>query len=562
MASPPTPSASVRSGGSVSCPRPARPSPCSCAPATTRRVAGGRRLGDPVPPARRGRGEMWPAVSADGTRVGYVGAGDRALYRVLDLRTGHRVDFPDVGERQPDERRSLPQRPAVRRGFPDAGLLLARRCAGGRHGVHGDGCVADARARAQRTAHRGAGTRPHRRMARRRPAPRAQQRGRDRRRPGGPRGVGPPDGSHRAVRHRHAERGRSGGESGIYGQWGASIRGDGTLWLRGSDDRENPDGSVTSTDWAEGFALPSLDPVDLTGRRVTRPAPVEVENQVVQGAGWAGSRLVGAGDVTGLVVLAGDGTGSHPVVDDAALRWDTAVWAQDALDGGPTWSPFGTSTSWFAWRWKELALAALAVGLWRSGGADGSGRPRPLERVQPRLRRPRVGEAQHGWAVGGGAHRRDLLLLLAERAVVPREDRVAREGLSPRLDVAATDLLAVDEPPRRAPEQAAQRDPAPVVEGDDEVRAPEHEVARRAPQESITQAGPSTCGRTAPTCAAGPSCTHPGRHMRSSVATWGTPVAAASRAANVDLPDPVTPTTTTRRWRAGSKGTSRSTGRS
>lgn len=310
-------------------------------------------------------GEMWPAVSADGTRVGYVGAGDRALYRVLDLRTGHGVDFPDVGNGN----------------LTGDGHFLSGRRYG--VGLQMPGFFSPDGARVAVTASTATGA--SRTLVLALDGTLTEVRGLGLT-------VGWLDDDRLLARSREDATGddrvdlvvwdrRTGrtapygtvtlsavgaaGESGIYGQWGASIRGDGTLWLRGSDDRENPDGSVTSTDWAEGFALPSLDPVDLAGRRVTRPAPVEVENQVVQGAGWAGTRLVGAGDVTGLVVLAGDGTGSHPVVDDAALRWDTAVWAQDALDGGPTWSPFGTSTSWFAWRWKELALGALALGLWR-----------------------------------------------------------------------------------------------------------------------------------------------------------------------------------------------------
>jgi hypothetical protein len=38
------------------------------------------------------------------------------------------------------------------------------------------------------------------------------------------------------------------------------------------------------------------------------------------------------------------------------------LWAQDAIDGSPSWSPFGTATFQPFWWWREIALVALALG--------------------------------------------------------------------------------------------------------------------------------------------------------------------------------------------------------
>ncbi|QKE85230.1 PD40 domain-containing protein [Arthrobacter sp. NEB 688] len=314
--------------------------------------------------------EMWPSLSPDGTRVGFVGAGDRGLYRVLDLRTGGHTDYPDVGSGvqgrdgllvsgrrygvafqspgtfSPDGSRvAVPVSTATGAsrvlvlgsggdvsvvtgmdqpaGWLDADRLLGRLV--GQTDTVASGPTVDLVVWDRRTGRTTAfGT----------------------------------------VRLHEVA---AGSEQVPFGQWWGSIRGDGTLWLRGSDDRDGGDGSLSSTWWVEGFALPGLEPVDLGGRPVERPTPVEVPDQMVQGTGWARDRLFGGTDVTGLTVMAGEGSGSRPVVDVGGLDWTTAVWAQDALDGGPTWSPFGTSTSWVAWRWKELALAVLALALWRFG---------------------------------------------------------------------------------------------------------------------------------------------------------------------------------------------------
>jgi hypothetical protein len=46
------------------------------------------------------------------------------------------------------------------------------------------------------------------------------------------------------------------------------------------------------------------------------------------------------------------------------------LWATEALEGSPTWSPFGTSTGWLTWWWREGVLGLVVVGgllvVWRA----------------------------------------------------------------------------------------------------------------------------------------------------------------------------------------------------
>ena len=54
------------------------------------------------------------------------------------------------------------------------------------------------------------------------------------------------------------------------------------------------------------------------------------------------------------------GVATPLLVTEAKAGVGCMVWAQDALDGSPTWTPFGTSTSWLSWWWREV-LGAVAV---------------------------------------------------------------------------------------------------------------------------------------------------------------------------------------------------------
>lgn len=60
------------------------------------------------------------------------------------------------------------------------------------------------------------------------------------------------------------------------------------------------------------------------------------------------------------------GVTSRLVVTEGRAGVGCMVWAQDALDGSPSWTPFGTSTSWLSWWWKEVlgALVTLAGIVW------------------------------------------------------------------------------------------------------------------------------------------------------------------------------------------------------
>ena len=62
------------------------------------------------------------------------------------------------------------------------------------------------------------------------------------------------------------------------------------------------------------------------------------------------------------------------VADPVASKAACSIWATDAIAGdehrGFTGSVFGTSTSWWSWRWRQLGAGLLlivaALGLWWS----------------------------------------------------------------------------------------------------------------------------------------------------------------------------------------------------
>lgn len=148
----------------------------------------------------------------------------------------------------------------------------------------------------------------------------------------------------------------------LNGQWWGSVRDDGTLWLSVSDDG--------SQSWLGGVSLPDLSPVALDGD----PSSSLVWNEVDSsnfGMSWQGTRPA---------ALAGGDAGEHvyPIaVNDSRERLVTlessvgvhrVIWADDALNGSPSFSLVGMSTAWWTWWWKEIALVVLGGGLlvwWR-----------------------------------------------------------------------------------------------------------------------------------------------------------------------------------------------------
>lgn len=50
-------------------------------------------------------------------------------------------------------------------------------------------------------------------------------------------------------------------------------------------------------------------------------------------------------------------------VADPSVDLGRLVWARDALAGDPTWTPLGTSRSWFAWWWGEVLTGGVALWL-------------------------------------------------------------------------------------------------------------------------------------------------------------------------------------------------------
>lgn len=79
---------------------------------------------------------------------------------------------------------------------------------------------------------------------------------------------------------------------------------------------------------------------------------------------WVVGGEVAQADEGGLGTVS-DTASQRLVVAEDSVDAAQQVWAQGALDGGPTWSLFGTSTWLVTWWWKEIALAALALLGWR-----------------------------------------------------------------------------------------------------------------------------------------------------------------------------------------------------
>lgn len=153
------------------------------------------------------------------------------------------------------------------------------------------------------------------------------------------------------------------------GQTWGSVRTDGTLWVTYTTEfpsgSEPTDGSLTMDETLVGYALPSGDPVDLEGRPTRAPQPVAVD---AGSEGLFGTRawqdttpLAGVGGDLPLTVFPMNHPDDTLVVVKPSLDAMTVIWAQDAIDGSPAWSPFGTSTFAPFWWWKEIILTALAI---------------------------------------------------------------------------------------------------------------------------------------------------------------------------------------------------------
>lgn len=148
-----------------------------------------------------------------------------------------------------------------------------------------------------------------------------------------------------------------------FGQFWGAVRSDGTLWV--SYSVSLPDGSVSSNQQLVGYALPTGRPVSLDGRPVTAPQPLALREQgdlVSYQRFWHGSSPLGGTEgENDLRVVTVPRPHDLLVVTDPVVHANQVIWAQDAIDGSPSWSPFGTSTFLPLWWWKEITLAVLAL---------------------------------------------------------------------------------------------------------------------------------------------------------------------------------------------------------
>jgi hypothetical protein len=138
--------------------------------------------------------------------------------------------------------------------------------------------------------------------------------------------------------------------SGLDGQWWGRVRPDGTLWLQAA-------GNLATH--VLGVSLPDLAPVRVDGS----PSPQPVWSAVGSGA-WSEVRWAGTVPVTAEQDWLLAGPDGPLVVTGPASGIGQAVWSQDALDGGPEWTPWGTDTGWWSWWWGAALAGVALVWLW------------------------------------------------------------------------------------------------------------------------------------------------------------------------------------------------------
>lgn len=125
-----------------------------------------------------------------------------------------------------------------------------------------------------------------------------------------------------------------------------------------------PNGSVAGNQQLVGFNPTTGERVGIDGRPDPTADPVVSEDWTRGERSWQGSTPLQGGREG--VPVAPLGRPDTPiVVVDGWVEASQLIWARDAIDGSPTWSPFGTSTFLAWWWWKEIALAALVLGAGR-----------------------------------------------------------------------------------------------------------------------------------------------------------------------------------------------------
>ncbi len=140
--------------------------------------------------------------------------------------------------------------------------------------------------------------------------------------------------------------------AGLLGQWWGRVRSDSTLWLTaiGSD-----------RTYVAGVGLPDLGPVGLDGSPRTALEWTSLESAEWEEVRWSGSVPLHRGHDALLATPEGP-----EVVAYAGIGSVRTVWAQDALDGGSAWTPWGVQTGWWAWWWGAILAAGALVWVWRA----------------------------------------------------------------------------------------------------------------------------------------------------------------------------------------------------
>jgi hypothetical protein len=308
--------------------------------------------------------DVFPAVSADGTRVAYFQGGlDRWL--VHDLPTGRRWLFSEVGgpqggraaddPRGDPEYRSVGQNPAF---FSPDGELLALLTSDGPVVLSTvDGSVVPVTGMGQAGGwldddHLLGRVLPGEESPGVQADPRAVQLVVWDRRTGrtspGTRLELPDPGAGRVADPQ--------------GQWWGALRADGTLWL---DVVVTPVGGGAQERWLLGYDPTSGSRVDREGRPTSYdgpPAPSPDDVEALFGRQWRGTAPLAGTDGGGSIWA--DGRVIVAVQSDV-LDTGPIVFARDAINGSPSWTPFGTTDLLVLWWWKEIALVALVLGAWR-----------------------------------------------------------------------------------------------------------------------------------------------------------------------------------------------------
>lgn len=168
-------------------------------------------------------------------------------------------------------------------------------------------------------------------------------------------------------------------------QWWGTVRGDKTLWL-------SLTGAADGTRWLAGVSFQDLGPVDLAGKPAPKLTWTEVQRTDIWDDGTTGAGLAWRGDTPTKLSGGFDGRHVRPAVSSRSSEPTTVldhsvgvrriIWAQNALNGEPSASIFGTSTGWWTWWWQEIALGFLvliAIQWWRHRRRPTYGVPTPWQ---------------------------------------------------------------------------------------------------------------------------------------------------------------------------------------